>query len=381
MFRELLSCFDTIDDPRQRNKTEHKLVDILAITVCAVLTHAESFEDIALYGRLKEKWLRQFLELPGGLPSHDTIRRVFMLIDARQFEACFLAWTRQVFPQNQDTEGINQIAVDGKTLRRSFDRRQGLSPLHVVSAFATRSGLTLAQKVVGDKKGEAELLPALLEGLELTGALISLDALYARKDIAATIVERRADYLIALKGNQKKDYIAVSQYFDTAAFSKGMLLRPIFDAFDDRHGRLTRRRAFVTTEPKLLNSLGGWTGLTQIIAVETITCQNHVHGGERGKITSDIRYFLTSAVMSGQALAAAVRNHWSIENSLHWVLDIGFREDECRVRDRNAASNLSAIRKIAINLVKADSSVKGSIKGKRKAAGWDNDFMQKIIAL
>lgn len=384
MFRELLSCFGTIDDPRQQNKTEHKLVDILAITVCAVLTHAESFEDIALYGRLKEKWLRQFLELPGGLPSHDTIRRVFMLIDARQFETCFLTWTRQVFPQCRDTDGgvmLNQIAVDGKTLRRSFDRRHGLSPLHVVSAFATRSGLTLAQKIVGDKKGEAEVLPTLLEGLELAGALISLDALYARKGIASTIIDKGADYLIALKGNQKKDHITVSKYFSTVAFNKSMSLRPVFDAFDESHGRLTRRRAFVTTEPELLDALEGWAGLTQVIAVETITSQNRVHGGERGKITSDIRYFLTSSAISGEALAAAVRNHWAIENSLHWVLDIGFREDECRVRDRNAASNLAAIRKIAINLVKADSSVRGSIKGKRKAAGWDNSFMQKIIAL
>ena len=373
MFKELLSCFGRIEEPRQCGKVEHRLIDILAITVCAVLTHAESFEDIALYGKHKETWLREFLELPGGIPSHDTFRRVFMLIDANKFEQCFLSWTRAVFTRS-DKNQLHHIAVDGKTMRRSFDRSKGTSPLHVVSAFATQSGLTLAQRVIAEKSGETEALIPLLEGLELSGALISLDALYARKSLAQDIVERGADYLLALKRNNKRDHAYVVEFFREHAFDKRATMQTVFDAFDETHGRLVRRRVFVTSEPELIEKLDDWAHLAQIIAVETIYSVNHAHGGERGSITSDIRYFLTSSKESGQVLAAAVRDHWSIENSLHWVLDIGFREDECRIRHRNAASNLAVIRKIAINLVKADKSSRGSIKGKRKAAGWSNQY-------
>lgn len=380
MFRELLSCLGAVDEPRQAGKVDHLLVDVLAITVCAVLAHAESFEDIELYGRHKEKWLRQFLALENGIPSHDTFRRVFMMISAKQFEACFLAWTRAVFVPAGEA-GPRQIAVDGKTMRRSFDRRKSSSPLHVVSAFATREGVTLAQRVVAEKSGEAEVLLPLLEGLDITGAIISLDALYARKTIASEITGKGADYLIALKKNNKKDHEHVVQFFAKTVFNKRPSMKAVFDAFDETHGRLVRRRAFVSDDTDLLEPLGSWPGLTKVIAVETITSINHVHGGRRGETTFDIRYFLTSTVMGGNALAAAVRDHWAIENSLHWVLDIGFREDECRVRHRNAAANLSVIRKIAINLVKADISQKGSIKGKRKAAGWDNDYMQEIIQM
>ena len=380
MFRELLTCFRAIAEPRQTGKVEHRLEDVLAITVCAVLAHAETFEDIELYGQLKEKWLRQFLSLPNGIPSHDTFRRVFMLVNADQFERCFLAWTRAVFSA-PSTDEARQIAVDGKAMRRSFDRRRGASPLHVVSAFATQEGLTLAQRVVAEKSGEAEALLPLLEGLDLTGALISLDALYARKQIAQDIVQRGADYLIALKRNNKKDHARVTEHFAQTTFGKIPDTPAVFDAFDETHGRLVRRRAFVTSDPGLIDALNGWPALTQVIAVETITSVNHAHGGGRGKVFSDIRYFLTSAKLGGPALAAAVRNHWAIENSLHWVLDMGFREDDCRVRHRNAAANLSVIRKIAINLVKSGSAKKGSIKGRRKAAGWDNDYMQKIIGL
>jgi len=205
MFRELLNCFSAIEDPRREGKVDHLLIDILAITVRAVLTHAETFEDIALYGKHKEKWLRQFLRLPNGIPSHDTFRRVFMLIGAERFENTFLAWTRAVFSSPGD-ETFRQIAVDGKTMRRSFDRRRGTSPLHVVSAFATQSGLTLAQRVVAEKSGEAEVLLPMLRGLDLAGALISLDALYARKAFASSIVDQGADYLIALKKNNKTDH-------------------------------------------------------------------------------------------------------------------------------------------------------------------------------
>lgn len=378
MFQELLTSFGAIEEPRQAGKVDHLLIDVLAITVCAVLAHAETFEDIALYGKHKEKWLRRFLEIPNGIPSHDTFRRVFMLVEAEHFEACFLAWTRAVFtPPEKDTP--RQIAVDGKAIRRSFDRRKGNSALHVVSAFATQSGLTLAQRVVAEKSGEAEALLPLLEGLDLTGALISLDALYAQKSLMAKIVDQGADYLIALKRNNKKDHARVVEHFADTAFGKFPDSTAVFDAFEETHGRLSRRRAFVSDDPALIAALQEWRDVRQVIAVEHITSNTNAHGGGRGETKSDIRYFLTSSNADGLALAAAVRDHWAIENSLHWVLDVGFREDESRLRDRNAAANLSVIRKIAINLVKADKTQKGSIKGRRKAAGWDNDYMQKII--
>ncbi len=356
MFQELLTRFGAIEGPRQVGKVDHLLIDVLAITVCAVLAHAETFEDVALHGKHKEKWLRRFLELPNGIPSQDTFRRVFMLVDAEQFEACFLTWTRAVFTPSEKIS-LRQIAVDGKAMRRSFDRRKGNSALHVVSAFATQSGLTLAQRVVAEKSGEAEVLLPLLEGLDLTGALISLDALYAHKSLVAKIADQGADYLIARKRNNKKDHARVVEHFAATTFGKIPYSPAVFDAFEETHGRLTRRRAFVSDDPELIAALQEWRDVRQVIAVENITSHTNAHGGGRGETKSDIRYFLTSSGADGLILAAAVRDHWAIENSLHWVLDVGFREDDSRLRDRNAAANLAVIRKIAINLVKADKTL------------------------
>jgi predicted transposase YbfD/YdcC len=380
MFRELLSSFSSIEDPRESKKREHLLLDVLAISVCAALAHAESFEDVALYGRSKRAWLSRFLSLPNGIPSHDTFRRVFMPIDVKSFERCFLDWTRAAFREEEGAEGLRHVAVDGKTMRRSFDRRAGRSPLHVVSAFATRSGLTLAQRVVSDKSGELSVLPDLLDGLDLAGSLISLDALACRKEVASAIVDGGGDYLLALKANQKKAHASARDWFDENAFSLGGGLRPALDSFDGSHGRLTRRRAFVSGAADLIEAVGAWPGLKKVLAVETIRSVDNAPQGGAREARSEIRYCLTSAEADDATLAAAVRNHWAVENGLHWVLDVGFREDECRVRNRNAAGNLAVLRKIAVNLVKADVSRKGSIKGKRKAARWDDDFMQKIVA-
>lgn len=361
----MLDCFGQITDPRQGHKTEHRLEDILAIAVCAVLAGAESYEDIADYGHCKRDWLARFLALPNGIPSHDTFRRVFMLIDAGHFEACFLDWTRAAFNVPANDEEFTHIAIDGKTMRRSFDRRKGLSPLHVVSAFSTGSGVTLAQRVIADKSGETTVLPALLSGLELKGSLISLDALHCHKATIEAILACEADYLIALKGNQKKAHREVQRYFKENAFDVPAKIRPIADAFDASHGRTTRRRALVCEDISALETMKGWPKLAQVMAVETITSINNIHGGGSSKVTADIRYFLTSADASPTVIAAAVRNHWAIENSLHWVLDVGFREDDSRIRDRNAAANLSVLRKIAINLVKTNTTRKGSIKRRR----------------
>jgi predicted transposase YbfD/YdcC len=383
MLRELLECLGDVGDPRDPAKVEHRLVDVLAIAVCAVLACAESFEDIALYGRSKRDWLEHFLELPNGIPSHDTFRRVLMLIDPEQFERGFLAWTRRAFVSGGDAQSPSQIAVDGKTLRRSFDRRRGRTPLHLVGAFATASGLVLAQRRTADKGGEPAVLEDLLAGLDLRGALVSLDAASCHPGVAATITGHGADYLIALKGNRRALHGAVRDWFSMHAFAADGTLRPCSDTWDDQHGRLVRRRVFVAAVAELPDATGlvaAWPSLRRIVAVEAIRSVGIPAPGAPQGVSCQTRYFLTSSAAPGEHIAKAVRAHWAIENRLHWVIDTGFSEDHSRVRDRNAAANLAVLRRIALNLVRADRSRPGSLKGKRKMAGWDNAFMHRLIA-
>jgi predicted transposase YbfD/YdcC len=372
MLEALISEFEAIEDPRCDWKVEHRLVDILVIAVCAVVGEAESFEDIALYGRCKQDWLRGFLELPNGIPSHDTFRRVLTLIDAERFERCFLGWVRSVF--RADAAAPRQIAIDGKTVRRSFDRQNGRSPLHLVSAFATEHGLVLAQRAAEAKKGELSVLPGLLDGLNLHGCLVSLDALACQPEIAEQITAHGGDYLLALKANRKKAHAAVQAWFRAQAFDRGAPLRACFDAFDEGHGRLVRRRVFACADPGALPVLEGWPGLTTVLAVENIRGVNGT-----GKVTAVIRYYLSSSKQPPERLAVAIRRHWMIENGLHWVLDVGFNEDASRVRERTAARNLALLRRIALNLAHADTTLKASLKGKRKSAAWNNAFMATLI--
>ena len=402
MLGDLLDCLDAVDDPRQEAKVEHRLVDVLAIAVCAVLAGAESFEDIALYGEAKRPWLSQHLALADGVPSHDTVRRVLMLIDPAQFEDAFLAWTRAAFgPGDAEIAGDApvQIAVDGKTLRRSFDRRRERTPLHLVSAFATDSGLVLAQRrVTGGKTdrtkagggGEIGALPDLLAGFDLRGTLMSLDAGFCHPRMAAAVRARGGDYLIALKGNCPALHGPVRDWFDAHAFAVGGGLRACADDIETRHGRLTRRRVFVADADVLVRDeamddsraqavLATWPDLRRIVAVEAIRSVENPPSGVERRVTTQVRYFLISADIPGERVAQAVRSHWAIENGLHRVLDTGFAEDLSRVRDENAAANLAILRRIALNLVRADPS-RGSLKAKRKRAAWNDTFMHKIVA-
>ncbi len=294
MLEALISHFAQLEDPRCPWRVEHKLLDILVIAVCAVLAEAESFEDIALYGRCKHGWLRGFLELPGGIPSHDTFHRVLMLIDPDRFERCFLGWVRSVF--RPDIAVPRQIAIDGKTARRSFDRQRGRSPLHLVSAFATEPGLVLAQRTAGSKGGELAVLPDLLDGLDLKGCLVSLDALACRPHIAGQITARGGDYLLALKGNQKRAHAEVKRWYEAHAFARGASLRPCFDAFDDGHGRSVRRRVFACPELGPFAAARRWPGLTTVLAVETIRGINGT-----GKVTEDPLLSLEQHVAAGAA--------------------------------------------------------------------------------
>ena len=367
----LAQYFNTIEDPRCSGKVEHHLRDILVIAVCAVIACAESWDDIDLYGRSKLAWLRTFLELPNGIPSHDTFRRVFMLIDPDAFEAGFTSWVGSL------VVGFERevVAVDGKTIRRSFDHGREQSPLHVVSAWASEQGLVLGQRCVDGKSNEITAVPELLDQLTLENSIVTLDAMGCQTAIAEKILARGGDYLLTLKGNHKLAHAAVVEHFDQHCLRRGAPGRADCDAFDDTHGRLVRRRVFASTEAASLDALSGWPGLRTVLAVESIRSVNSAPT----KVESEIRYFLSSCPDDPAVLTQAIRSHWGVENALHWVLDVTFREDDSRVRDRTAARNLALLRKIALNIVGQDKTTKASLRGKRKKAAWNDAYMLKLL--
>jgi predicted transposase YbfD/YdcC len=370
MIEGLAACFAGLEDPREARQCDHRLIDILVIAVCAVIAGAESWEDMELYGRSKQAWLKTFLALPNGIPSHDTFRRVFMLIDPDVFEACFMRWARTLAGEVER----EVVATDGKTVRRSGGRRHDHGPLHLVSAWASEQGLVLGQREVDGKSNEITAVPELLDALHLDGCIVTLDAMGCQKSIAERIRARGADYLLVLKANHGRTFKAVQQHFEATCFGRGSGGRPVFDAFDERHGRLVRRRVFVSPAATALEPLRGWPELRTVLAVETIRSVNGT-----GKTKAEIRYFLTSRDDDPAVLVRAIRRHWSIENGLHGVLDVTFREDDSRVRDRTAARNFALVRKIALNLVAGDRSTRTSLRGRRKKAAWNDNYMLQII--
>ncbi len=368
--RSLVKEFAEVPDPRSSHKIEHYLLDILVMAVCAVIAGAESWIDIALYATSKKDWLQSFLLLPNGIPSHDTFRRVFMLIDPHHFEACFEAWAATFGPSLEQ----EVVAIDGKTMRRSFDRGREQSPLHVVSAWASERRLVLGQRQVDTKSNEITAIPQLLETLDLRGTLVTLDAMGCQQAIISKILEKGADYLVTLKANQGKSYKAVQAFCEAYCFGESPSRRPVYDEFDDGHGRRVRRRIFDCTDAIALEPLQQWPGLRTVLAAETI---RKVQGSS--SVTCDIRYFLSSSTQSPESLAQAIRRHWQIENNLHWVLDVSFQEDQCRIRDEIGAQNFALLRKIAINLVRRHENSKESLKGRRKMAAWDNRYMEQVL--
>src|ERR687889_1552903 len=266
MIEGLASCFTGLEDPRETRRCDHQLVDILAIAVCAVVACAESWEDIELYGRSKRAWLETFLALPNGIPSHDTFRRVFMLIDPDAFEACFARWAQSL------AGGVERevVALDGKTVRRSGSRRRHHGPLHLVSAWASERELALGQRAVDGKSNEITAVPELLDTLRLEGCIVTLDAMGCQKGIAERIRAKGADYLLALKANHGRAFEAVREHFERTCFCRGSGGRPVFDAFDEGHGRLVRRRVFVSPAARDLEPLRAWPKLRAVLAVDTI---------------------------------------------------------------------------------------------------------------
>lgn len=365
----MIKCLLEVSDPRVERTKEHLLIDILVIAICAILCGAEHWTEMERFGKFKESWLREFLELPNGIPSHDTFARVFAALDSEQLRSCFVLWVQGML----SGKSVGHIALDGKKLRRSGEATSGKEAIHMVSAYAHENGLVLAQRKVDDKSNEIKALPELLKSLELTDAIVSIDAMGCQKSIAKQITSQGGEYVLSLKGNQGKLSEAVEDYFTSAKRDNFELLEhDRYENIDGDHGRIELRRYDVLYEVDWLDPKKVWGGLS---AVGCVYSERTVNG-----VTSrESRYYLLSSRMPAEAFASAVRNHWGIENKLHWVLDMAFREDECRVRQGNSAENLAILRHMALNLLKQDTTVKLGIKSKRKAAGWDNDYLRHLL--
>jgi predicted transposase YbfD/YdcC len=355
------ACFADLEDPRDDN-ARHDLLEILVIALCTMLCGGEDCSDMALFGRAKEPFLRGFLRLGHGIPSHDTFSRVFRLLDPEQFGSCFVAFMRQF------ARASGVIALDGKTVRRSFDRASGKSPLHLVSAWAADQRLVLGQLAVDDKSNEITAVPKLLEMLMLKGTLVTADALNCQRAIAEQVVAQGGDYVLALKGNQGTLHDDVRLFLD----DRQRLARPRHTTVEGDHGRIETRTSEVVSDITWLQEHHQWPGLA---AIGKITRHREI----AGKTATETAYYLLSTPLSAERFAQAARDHWGIENGLHWVLDVTMNEDQARNRADNGPQNLALLRRLALNLAKLEPS-KGSIKGKIKRAGWDDTFLLALLA-
>lgn len=361
--------FEAIEDPRIERTRKHTLVDILCLSICAVIAGAEGWEDIEEFGLQKEEWLRRHLRLENGIPSHDTISRVFRALKPQAFEEAFREWVAVLV----ERLGLAQIAIDGKTLRRSHDRHSAKSALHLVSAWSVENRLVLGQQAVDDKSNEITAIPELLRLLELKGAIVTIDALGCQKEIAEQIVAGGGDFVLAVKDNQPKLHAALQMHFEER-HAKDRRGRGQHHVKRDkkRHGRQEERHAYHTPIPEELAWIAAdWPArsLGQVIS----------YVKRDGKDTYEVRYYLSSLKPDAERFAAAVRGHWGIENSLHWVLDATFDEDQSRIRKDHGPENFALLRRIAVNVVRQDTS-KGSVRKKRKRAAWNDDALLSILA-
>ena len=372
----LVTALAAVPDPRRQCKNlRHRLVDVFVVGFCGVLCGCEDFVELQTFGRKKEDFFRRFLELPQGIPSHDTFRRVFQAVCPQALQRCLLQWLqglRQAAPAAAQGE---VVAIDGKTLRRTFDRARSLGALHLVSAWATANGLTLGQVAVDAKSNEITAIPRLIELLDLKDCVVTIDAAGCQKEIAAQIVAKEADYVLALKGNQPTLYEQVSDYFLEQLEKEGpdRKLRHQREV-EEGHGRSETRETFVAPATKAMVASGAWLGLATVVLVIR-RCVEHA----TGKASDEVRYFISSLPAKVKRLARAVRQHWGIENGLHWVLDVAFNEDRMRQRDRNGIENLALLNRLAVSVLRQDKTIKAGVKCKRKAAGWDDNYLLHLL--
>jgi predicted transposase YbfD/YdcC len=370
----LANALAAVPDPRRQCKNlRHPLVDVLVVGFCGVLCGCDDFVEIETFGRKKADFFRRFLDLPEGVPSHDTFRRVFQAVCPEALQRCLVQWLQGV-RQAAPAEG-EVVAIDGKALRRTFDRARGLGALHLVSAWATANGLTLGQVAVGAESNEVTAIPRLIELLDLKGCVVTIDAAGCQKEIAARIVAKEADYVLALKENNPTLYEQVSEYFleQLEEEGPGRKLRRHREV-EEGHGRSEARETFVAPAPQAIVASGAWPGLATVVLVIR-RCVDHA----TGKSSEEVRYFLSSLPAKVRRLAGAVRQHWGIENGLHWVLDVAFNEDRMRQRDRNGVENLALLNRLAVSLLRQDKAIKAGVKCKRKAAGWDDDYLLHLL--
>ena len=362
----LLEHFSDLPDPRMVNKCDHNLIDIVMIAICATIANADGWEDIALFAEGKEQWLKQWLALPNGIPSHDTFKRVFENIDAEAFQQRFMGWVQDVFIR---TEG-QVIAIDGKTLRGTCDK-SGKATLHVVSAWATANHLTLAQVKVAEKANEIVAIPALLDLLILTDCIVTLDAIGCQKGIVKQIRTKEADYVVTVKGNQPKLYQHIGAAFaakDASGFSP---FSPDYcETIDTQHGRTEKRQCWVLADPQM--QALGWQDCQTLVRIRRTTQRG------AGKISEETHYYISSLAPLVSLLLGSIRAHWGIENGCHWVLDVVFKEDASRTRTQNADDNLALLRKIALNLIRQHPG-KGSLKGKRYRSALNEEFLLEAM--
>ena len=364
--RNLPDHFRGLPDPRIDRTRRHELTDILVIAVCTLLCGGESFNDMEDFGYAKEDWLRTFLALPNGIPTHDTFNRVLSALDPAQFLECFLAWT-QSLRQAVDEE---IVAMDGKALRRAI--QTGGIP-YMVSAWAVRNGLVLGQMRVEEKSNEITVVPHLLRALDLAGCIVTLDAMGCQKRIAREIIEADAQYVLALKGNQETVHAEVRSYLDDAIAQAPAELA-YTETVEKDHGRLETRRYWQSERLDWFADRGKWQGLRSVGVVESVR-------ELKGQVQTERRYFLSSLTLDAPRFARAVRSHWGVENQLHWVLDVQFGEDQSRARSGHAAENLATLRRLALNLLKRDTTKKRGIRGKQKNADWDHRYLLHLLGL
>lgn len=363
--------FSNLKDPRIDRKKLHNLTDIIIIAICAVICGADGWNDIEEYGRCKKEWLKSFLELPNGIPSHDTFNRVFSLLSPKQFQECFARWIKDIYIATK----AEVVAIDGKTLRRSGSNTKNKKPLHMISAWAKGNGLVLGQIKTEEKSNEITAIPELIRTLELANCIVTIDAMGCQKDIASEIVQQGADYILALKGNQNSLYDDIKLYFEDARKRRFEgAEKDYHKTVDGDHGRIETRKYWTIKDVDWVNTRHQWEKLKMIAMVESERCI----GKEK---TKQIRYYISSIESSAKDFGEAVRGHWGIENSVHWILDIAFREDESRIREKKGAENFAILRRMALNLLKQEQSVKKGIKAKRLRAGWDNDYFKKVLQI
>jgi predicted transposase YbfD/YdcC len=362
--------FSELPDPRLDRQKRHPLMEILFIAVCAVICGGTSFVDMADFGKAKIDWLKERLDLEYGIPSHDTFGRVFSLINPEDFRVCFIDWTQAI----SEAVGGDIIAFDGKTLRQSFDTATGLSAIHVMNAWSNANDFCLGQMKVDGKSNEITAMPALLKMMDIKGSVVTADALNCQKDIAEQIVDQGGDYVLALKGNHQFLHEDTKLFFEDATRDGFDVPYGFYEQDDYGHGRIENRKYWSVAVDQLdfLRNKDEWKGLKTIVCVQS---RRSLKSAE----SVEARYFVSS-LDKINPIARSIRHHWSVENKLHWVMDVDFDEDACRVRTDHAPENFAMLRQIAHNLIKQESSKNVSVRRKINKAGWDNDFLTRIVA-